>query len=111
MDIQLPASLIQNMEEVIFRQNQKLLASICSWKGWNLSEMENEFLKKKVNFVSLRFSETTINNSNIESRVRNIWKHKGSKFLLETISDNVYSLECEFIGKKYGDDIIEAEED
>ena len=49
--------------------------------------------------------------TNIEVRYRTPWKHKSKKYLLESISDNVYSLEGEFIGKKYGNDIIEAEED
>ena len=51
-------------------------------------------------------------NPEIESRIRIHWNHDGENYLLESISDNVYTLDGYYVGKKYGNFIDEdAEED
>ena len=106
MDIQLPLTTIKNFELVIIEQNKQLIKEICDWKGWNYNELVTEFLSDKLSFNIME------PNSSLESRVRNNWIFNNKSYLLESISDNVYTLDGLFIGKKYGDIIdIDAEED
>ena len=109
MDIQLPISLIQNMETIILDQNKQLLIAICNWKKWDYKEMEKEFLLEKLKFNLVSPTKT---NNLIESRTRNYWEYNGTEYLLETISDNVYTKDGEFVGKKHDHYLDEyAEED
>ena len=106
MDIHLPLTTIKNFETIILEQNKQLIKEICIWKGWNCEELTKEFLSEKLSFNLME------SNSNLETRTRTIWIHEGNKYLLESISDNVYTLDGNYIGKKYDNFIDEeAEED
>lgn len=108
MDIQLPLTSIQNFETIIIEQNKALIKEICDWKGWNYDQLIKEFLSENLSFNLMEQKSK----SEIESRIRTHWNRDGSKYLLESISDNVYTLDGNFIGKKYGNFIdTDAEED
>ena len=113
MDMYIPASLIDNMNVIISNQNINLITAIAEWKGWNKEELIQEFMDETIDLVN-PFEEISKGNesANIEVRYRTPWKHKSKKYLLESISDNVYSLDGTFIGKKFDDDLItDVEED
>ena len=135
MDIHIPLSTLLNLDAVIKRQNEQLIRAICRWKGWNSNQMISEFLSDKANFNQINENINALeelksnmlnskpdnskpdnskpdNSKQIEVRVRQNWNYEGINYLLETSSDNVYTLSGTFVGKKFNNLIdFDAEED
>lgn len=128
MDLYFPESLLLNLNQIIKRQNEQLIKEICKWKGWDSKKLISEFLDDEVNFnlidgdsnalTKLKNNITEPNrmenniSNNLEVRVRQNWVYNECKYLLETPSDNVYTLSGVFVGKKIDNFLdIDAEED
>ena len=109
MDLYISSDFVSNLNEIVINQNRELLKSICNWKCWDYEKTLKDF---QSNFQDLNLLEVTENSDNIETRIRETRVYNGNKYLLESISDNVYTLSGKFIGKKIDGDLeTEVEED
>ena len=129
--LEVPTSFLNNLETIINHQNIKLITEICKWKGWNSQEIINEFMgeenKKKITKTRIRNNLDTKNNSfqnskpgncdnntlnNLEIRYRNICFIGNQRYYIESPTNNVYTIDGEYKGKKMGENIdFDAEED
>lgn len=128
--IEVPTSFLNNLDIIISHQNIKLIKEICKWKGWDASELIEEFMgkdnKAKISKTRIR-KEKIGNNQNrndshnnsdelnlnsLEIRYRNICVINGNRYYIESPTDNIYSMDGDFLGKKSGESIdYDAEED
>lgn len=109
MDLYVPEEIVTNLNEIVINQNRELLKEICLWKGWNYEKTLFEFKQK---FSDLNLLDMENKNEIVETRTRKPWICEGKEYLLESISDNVYSKKGEFIGKKFGEYLeLDVEED
>ena len=109
MDLYISEELVFNLNEIVINQNKELIKEICLWKGWNYAKTLSDFKEK---FSDLNLLDMDNKTEIIETRIRNRWVYKGVEYLLESISDNVYNIEGNFIGKKFDDNLeLDVEED
>ena len=109
MDLYVPEEIVFNLNEIVINQNRELIKEICLWKGWNYEKILFDFKQK---FSNLNLLDMENKSEIVETRVRNIWVFQGVEYLLESISDNVYNKEGNFIGKKFGNSLeLDVEED
>ena len=126
--LEVPTSFLNNLETIIAHQNIKLITEICKWKGWDSQELINEFMgdtiiKDKITKSKVKIdnhesvtkesnNQNIINDDNLEIRYRNICVIGNQRYYIESPTNNVYSIDGEFKGKKHGDKIdFDAEED
>ena len=109
----IPESLIENLKVIISNQNINLITAIAEWKGWDKDSLISEFMEETIDLANPFEEKPQCNEEiNLEIRYRKPWENNSKQYLLESISDNVYCLEGNFIGKKYEDTIItDVEED
>lgn len=109
MDLYVPEEIVSNLNEIVINQNRELIKEICLWKGWNFEKTLFDFKQK---FSDLNLLDMENKNEIVETRVRKPMVYQGVEYLLESISDNVYSKDGEFIGKMFGDSLeLDVEED
>lgn len=128
MDLYLPESLLLNFNQIIKHQNEQLIREICKWKGWDSRKLISEFLDDEINFNLIEGDSNALSNlkdnitkpkivekdisKNIEVRIRQNWEYDGCNYLLENVTDNVYTLNGVYVGKKIDNYLdLDAEED
>ena len=96
MKLEIPKSLIDNIDVVINYQNTQLIRAICEWKNWNSEALIEEFINSKPNKpLKIKPSNLRVYNTNcqINTNKKKIIKRKKNTLDTLDISIPIYNSE------------------